>query len=877
MNKVQRKITRTVQLAKNVRLHRADGGETDPMLDQAIANQTNALGEVKGYEGQVLSAPEPMTVGQLIAQNMRRSHEQNIRNFPQDVQNLAVVQGIKQLPHQIMESVKYPGMALKGELVEGIDPHTGQVVGVTPSGMGPTEAGMIISGLMSTGALPEIAAGRVTPNVSRVFAGPGSKTADLTALEKAQTMADKGFGREDIMYHTGWFQGADKKWRYEIPDIEAKFNSEKLFGNVPNRFALAEQYFEQNGVPAKKFATGQFPDLDKKSLEYADKIIAEREGGVPLGKVLEHPEFFAAYPDAANILVNETSGRGYHGTYNPDFNEITISKPYLSSDIDKPRSTALHEIQHYIQTEEGLAPGANTLFLRPNTPAWEIYQERIKAMKTPMTLEEFEKQGIGSKDFTYKDYLKQTKKSLKENYPMLDRAAQEFAVQDAYKRAAGEVEARNVQARRNLTPEQLEQTYPWETQDTPYHKQIVSPARKNVGGRVGFADGGAPWGFDFTQPTIDFQPAQPPMPPLANLDLYKGAPLNKLPEAPKPPAAPNANDDAGSSDQFSGSGGGGESGQQSIASGPDFAMEMGPQMSEAPSSGLMSGLANAAGYGPGMTVGNTVGGLVGGVLGGMVAGPVGGILGGIAGRHAANAMATDKDEDESDDDDDDDDGGGDDGVGGGGGGNASEAASSAEQSGKSDASAEAATGNMQDGGAITMRRYRAHGGPIKITPAQASAGNYKKKHVNFQGLPLAIETPKGHIREKVTNGKVDWRVKMPVDYGYVKGTKDNDGDATDVFLGPHKNSDKVWVIDQAHHETGKFDEHKAMLGFKHKTEALKAYKDSFSDGKGHKRIMDATEMSVGQYKDWVKHGNLKKPVSSSPFIQKALMVASKKS
>lgn len=306
----------------------------------------------------------------------------------------------------------------------------------------------------------------------------------------------------------------------------------------------------------------------------------------------------------------------------------------------------------------------------------------------------------------------------------------------------------------------------------------------NEGGRVGFAGGGSPpWGFDFNQPTINYQPPQPSVPPLADFDLYKGAPKIIVP--PKEEEEPE------------------------------------PEKKEDETKHADSGQSQSAAGGEG-SVGGTSG---------------------------------------------------DAGEAGGSGGTDSGSGS----------------GGERYGGAITMRRYRANGGPIrvspihaeagpsKISPAQAKAGNYKKKHLNFQGLPLSIETPKGHVREKIINGKLDWRVKMPVDYGYVKGTKDNDGDASDVFVGPHKKSDKVWVIDQADHRTGKFDEHKAMLGFKHKHKALKAYKDSFSDGKAHKRIMDATKLSVQEYKDWIKHGDLKKPVSSSPFIQKALMVASKKS
>ncbi len=42
-----------------------------------------------------------------------------------------------------------------------------------------------------------------------------------------------------------------------------------------------------------------------------------------------------------------------------------------------------------------------------------------------------------------------------------------------YRRAAGEVEARNVQSRMNMTPEERRAKAPWETQDTPDAQHII--------------------------------------------------------------------------------------------------------------------------------------------------------------------------------------------------------------------------------------------------------------------------------------------------------------------------------------------------------------------------------------------------------------------
>ena len=50
-------------------------------------------------------------------------------------------------------------------------------------------------------------------------------------------------------------------------------------------------------------------------------------------------------------------------------------------------------------------------------------------------------------------------------------------------------------------------------------------------------------------------------------------------------------------------------------------------------------------------------------------------------------------------------------------------------------------------------------------------------------------------------------------YGYVKRSLGADGDQVDVFLGNNPSANHVYVINQNDPKTGKFDEHKVMLGF----------------------------------------------------------------
>lgn len=135
------------------------------------------------------------------------------------------------------------------------------------------------------------------------------------------------------------------------------------------------------------------------------------------------------------------------------------------------------------------------------------------------------------------------------------------------------------------------------------------------------------------------------------------------------------------------------------------------------------------------------------------------------------------------------------------------------------------------------------------SPAQAQAGNYRKAHITWNGLDIAIETPKGGTR-RAHDGS--WKVEnLPAHYGYIKRTEGADGDHVDVYVGDALDSDDVFVVDQRSLETGKFDETKSMLGFKSLEAAKKAYIGGFSDGKGPDRIQAITATTVAAFKRWI--------------------------
>lgn len=155
-------------------------------------------------------------------------------------------------------------------------------------------------------------------------------------------------------------------------------------------------------------------------------------------------------------------------------------------------------------------------------------------------------------------------------------------------------------------------------------------------------------------------------------------------------------------------------------------------------------------------------------------------------------------------------------------------------------------------------RSFALGGP---TEAQKKAGNYRKLHTSVHGLNLSIENAKGDLRTGKDKGGKHWTVVMPAHYGYIKGTEGADGDHVDIYLGPHPHIAYVHVVDQVDHETGAFDEHKALMGFPSKKAALDAYRAGFSDGKGADRIGGTTTLAIDKFKEWLARGVRKRPLS----------------
>jgi hypothetical protein len=252
------------------------------------------------------------------------------------------------------------------------------------------------------------------------------------SLETAKAMAAAGKTSEEIRAVTGWFPGKyDGKMRWEVPDEGAKLH---------------------------------------KDWQSKDTV----------GEAIDHPDLFRAYPEARDIYLKELLHPGMEAASYQD-GVIRFRK---SANL----SILLHEVQHWIQEQEGFAKGGDfrMAFADPRMGvgskegirgATRILKRILANMRKPLSMEEFAKSAWQSDVVTpeieesYKEYL-ETKKKAGTDYN-LERLAQETAAKEWYRNLAGEIEARDVQARQNFTPEQRKAIAPYSSENIAKEDAIV--------------------------------------------------------------------------------------------------------------------------------------------------------------------------------------------------------------------------------------------------------------------------------------------------------------------------------------------------------------------------------------------------------------------
>lgn len=310
------------------------------------------------------------------------------------------------------------------------------------------------------------------------FAGEHAKNANLSLLDRAKLMDENGDSSEDIRKTTGWFKGYDGKWRFEIDDSMIVIDTSGRLSQNPDirRFyeLMDKVYFDGNATDSE---IAELSKLDKKLEGVSLKPKT-------LGELLVHTKLFDAYPELANVAVAFVNLGEAKGSYNRHSNSIELNKNLLVLKNDLKR-TLLHEIQHAIQNIEDFSGGTN-----PDRMAQILLDNARKNMlqtkdellsehpeiktaiyeydneidhylfKGNVSDAEFKKayNNVSNKLTGKKGLLKKYAESVESYYGVRNNI--DITSYMAYENSAGEIEARDVSERRNLTTIERKNTRP---------------------------------------------------------------------------------------------------------------------------------------------------------------------------------------------------------------------------------------------------------------------------------------------------------------------------------------------------------------------------------------------------------------------------------
>ena len=262
------------------------------------------------------------------------------------------------------------------------------------------------------------------------------RTIRMDNLSVAKDMEKNKKKAKAIKAATGWERGADGKWRYEMPDVVLRDPKEWV---------------------------------NKKTLTLSD--IVEK----PNDLFKEYPELFDAYPELKDMKILKGRAKSGGVFYN---NAITLNlgdiREAIKYDLDTHyklannslKKTLVHEIQHYIQEKEGFAQGGNSEMIIDKNALDAIAKLRA------------EKDAVAKEFYAMSPEEQQRRKyEINNRYNDLTKQIERLEKSsrigyDGYKRLSGEVEARNVSARLNMTPEERRKSLAESTEDVARKDQI---------------------------------------------------------------------------------------------------------------------------------------------------------------------------------------------------------------------------------------------------------------------------------------------------------------------------------------------------------------------------------------------------------------------
>ncbi len=246
------------------------------------------------------------------------------------------------------------------------------------------------------------------------YAGELARTADSKSLARAEQMEENGASAEDIFRETGWFKGADGQWRFEIDDSKMEFRRDgdvRLMEEEPYRRMqeLSDKWaasFEKGG---EELTEAENAELEALQDQYVDRVWEEK---YELQDFLKHDDLYRAYPKLRHMsLIFRPMSIEDYGYYSPKDGAIVMNSDLIGA----PEKTLIHEIQHIIQSMEGFARGASPKY----------WNDRME-----------------------------------EGFSKKNAAGEEMLPNELYRNTAGEIEARDVAERRNLSAEERRNRMP---------------------------------------------------------------------------------------------------------------------------------------------------------------------------------------------------------------------------------------------------------------------------------------------------------------------------------------------------------------------------------------------------------------------------------
>lgn len=312
-------------------------------------------------------------------------------------------------------------------------------------------------------------------------------TTRLDNLNVAREMEEAGKDAKAIKLATSWERGADGKWRYEEEDFEYR-----PLGDANKDALLKKQpwYDEFTSLLDRVINGEDLTNEEEKRLETLTNTAGEIKKSndlivrIYLDDYVKDNNLFKAYPElkTMTIVFGTYPDKSYAGLYDESENKIVVNL----AKADDARSVIAHEIQHAIQRIEGFALGGNTDMF--NETAENVISDIVGATKGKL-LEE------GGFDNTPQDIFSALNRAtayggtiLRDYSSELDNVSNKYGYEtifdlvndigkfkssvQKYRSLSGEVEARNVQSRLNMTTEERRNSLASETEDVAREDQL---------------------------------------------------------------------------------------------------------------------------------------------------------------------------------------------------------------------------------------------------------------------------------------------------------------------------------------------------------------------------------------------------------------------